>query len=240
MRVPRGEGRYCGDCVGPSERPFWPTAGAGCGLTRDRASQVATAGSARAARGCREAAISGSAARAPAVAIAVVVAALSFVTAVQADDAPPPTTPTSTTPDAPPPDPYKAPPKASPKPSPPRRSAPVVHSAPAVRAPSYSTPAVAPAVPVRSVPVHRAQRPRAKKAVHKRRTHVVHRHVVPKPTPKPVKVSFNPFANLVASTSVLATTDSSGQRDRYLRYAGVAFALLAAAALSLHVQAVRR
>jgi hypothetical protein len=238
MRVPRGEGRYCGDCFGPSERPFWLTAGAGSGLARDRAPQGATAGSARAARGCREAAISGSAARAPAVAIAVVVAALSFVTAVQADDAPPPTTPTSTTPDAPPPDPYKSPPKAAPKPSPPRRSAPVVHSAPAARAPSYSAPVVAPAVPVRSVPVHRAQRPRAKKAVHKRRTHVVHRHVAPKP--KPVKVAFSPFANLVASTSVLATTGSSGQRDRYLRYAGVAFALLAAAALSVHMQAVRR
>ena len=86
--------------------------------------------------------------------------------------------------------------------------------------------------------MHRAQRPRAKKAVHKRRTHVAHRHVTPKP--KPVQVTFSPFANLVASTSVLATTDSSGQRDRYLRYAGLAFALLAAAALSVHMQAVRR
>jgi hypothetical protein len=238
VRVPRGQGRYCGDCAGPSERPFCPTPGAGSNLARDRAPQVATAGSARAARGCREAAISGSAARAPAVAIALVVAALSFATAGHADSAPPPTTPTSTTPDAPPPDPYKAPPKAAPKPSPPRRSAPVVHSAPAVRAPSYSSPVVAPAVPVRSAPVHRTQRTRAKKAVHKRRAPVVHRQAAPKP--KPVKVTFNPFANIVASTSALATTDSSGRRDRYLRYAGVAFALLAAAALSLHMQAVRQ
>jgi hypothetical protein len=63
--------------------------------------------------------------------------------------------------------------------------------------------------------------------------------VAPKPKPKPVKVTFNPFANLVAASAILATTDASGDRDRYLRFAGLAFAVLAGAGLCLHVLSIR-
>jgi hypothetical protein len=65
----------------------------------------------------------------------------------------------------------------------------------------------------------------------------VHRHLAPKP--KPVKVTFNPFANFVAASSVLTTTEDTNDRGRYLRLAGLAFALLALAGLSLQLLAVR-
>jgi hypothetical protein len=72
---------------------------------------------------------------------------------------------------------------------------------------------------------------RAKKAAHKARKHVVHRHFAP----KPVKVTFAPFANLAAAAEISLSTGDGGRRDRYLRFAGLAFALLAAAGLSVHV-----
>jgi hypothetical protein len=62
-------------------------------------------------------------------------------------------------------------------------------------------------------------------------------HVVPKP--KPVKVTFNPFVNLVASSTLLATAADNGDRGHYLWFAGLAFALLATAGMSLHVLSVR-
>jgi hypothetical protein len=57
--------------------------------------------------------------------------------------------------------------------------------------------------------------------------------------PKPVKVTFAPFANLAASADISLSTGDGGHRDRFLRFAGLAFALLAAAGLSLHVTALR-
>jgi hypothetical protein len=214
--------------------------------TRVCASQDATAGEARADGGDGEAAIPGSKARAPAVAIAAVVAVLCFAPAALADESPPPTPPASTTPDAPPPDPYHPPaPSSKPKTSAPKRSVPVVHSAPTPRtrsyAPpvtqrSYTPPVTHAAAPVRSAPTHRVKHARVKKPAHKPRKHVVvHRHVAP----KPVKVTFAPFADLVATADISLSTDDGGRRDRYLQFAGLAFALLAAAGLSLHVTALR-
>jgi hypothetical protein len=205
-------------------------------------SQDATAGHARAVEGYGEAAIPISKARAPAVATLVLVAALWVAAPARADEAPPPvTTPTSTTPDAPPPDPYHAPPKQSkPKAAAPKRSAPVVRSAPAVRsAPtrSYTPPAVTPSAPVRSVPARKAARPHLRKAAHKPKRHVAHRTVAPKP--KPVKVTFNPFAGFVATANFVAVPGDSSDRDRYLWLAGFAFALLAVAGLSLQALSTR-
>jgi len=211
------------------------------GSTRESALQDATAGAARAVRGSGEAALPASKARAPAVAIIVVAAALCCCSLARAADGPPAsTTPTSTTPDAPPPDPYKPPaPAAKPKSSAPRRSTPVVHSAPVVQRPTYSPPAAAPVAPVHRVQTRRALRAHPRKVVHKPRPH---RHVTPHhvaPKPQPVKVTFNPFANLIASSTVLATAADNGDRGRYLWLAGLAFALLATAGLSLHVLSVR-
>ena len=201
-------------------------------LTRSSASANAAAGFARAVGGHGEAAIPASKSRAPAVAIVVVISALCCCSLARADDAPPPaTTPTSTTPNAPPPDPYHQP-APQPKPKPKQTAPTVVHSAP-VR--SY-TPS-APAVPVRTSQPRQTVRPRPAKAVHKRKARVVHPHVAPKP--KPVKVTFNPFANFVAASTVLGTTEDTGDRNRYLWLAGLAFAALALAGLSLQVLAVR-
>jgi len=213
------------------------------GSTRESALQDATAGAARAVRGSGEAALPASKARAPAVAIIVVAAALCCCSLARAADGPPATTtpaPTSTTPDAPPPDPYHPPPKSSkPKASTASRPAPV-HSAPVVaRRPTYSPPAAAPVAPVHRVQTLRAPRahpkPHSHKVVHRRRHHVAAKPVAP----KPVKVTFNPFANLVASSTVLATAADNSDRGRYLWFAGLAFALLASAGLSLHVLSVR-
>ena len=204
--------------------------------TRVCASNDATAGDARADGGYGEAAIPGSKARAPAVAIAVLVSVLCCAPAALADATPPPTTPPPTTPDAPPPDPYH-PPAASPKPrtSPPKRSAPVVHAAPRSPTRSYSRPVTPAAPPVRSAPAHRAKPARVKKVVaHKARRNVVRRHVAP----KPVKVTFAPFADLVATADITLPAGGA-HRDRYLWLAGIAFAFLAAAGLSLNLLSVR-
>lgn len=167
------------------------------------------------------------------VAIGLLVGVLWLAPGALADDTTPPsTTPTGTTPDAPPPDPYHPPVTAKPKSPAPRRSAPaVVHSAPAVPTRSYSPP-VTVAAPVRRAPTHRVAKKKVK--VHKARTHAV-RQVAP----KPVKVTFAPFANLVASADVVTPTVGGDRRDRYLWAAGLAFAVLAVAGLSLHVLSVR-
>lgn len=204
--------------------------------TRSCASHDATAGFARAAGGHGEAAIPGSKARAPAVATFIVLAALCCASPTRADDAPPPvTTPTSTTPEAPPPDPYHPP---APQPKPKQTRPAVVHAAPVYRAPVRSYTPPAPVVHVRTVQPRQTVRRRPAKAVHKRKARVVHRHVAA-PKPKPVKVTFNPFANVVAASSVLGTADGTSDRDRYLWLAGLAFAALALAGLSLQVLAVR-
>jgi len=170
-----------------------------------------------------------------AVAIAVLAGLLWLAPGALADDTTPPpsTTPTGTTPDAPPPDPYHPPVTAKPKSSAPKRSAPVVvHSSPTVPTRSYSPPVTA-AAPVRSAPTHRVAK---KRAVKKARTHIVRRQVAP----KPVKVTFAaPFANLAATADVLAPAADGDRRGGYLWAAGLAFAVLAVAGLSLHVLSVR-
>ena len=207
---------------------------------RISASQDATAGQARSEALDREAAIPGAGARAPAVATAVLVAALCCAAPAWADSVPPPaTTPTSTTPDAPPPDPYK-PPVQTAKPKPVTRPV-VVHSAPVYRAPvrTYTPPTPAVVVRPRTVVVQHTSRPRRVKAVHRHKARVVHRHVAPKPKPRPVKVTFNPFANLVAASTILDAARGSSDRGRYLWLAGFAFAALALAGFSLQVLATR-
>jgi hypothetical protein len=236
MAAPRGRRSLLRRLLGAFGAALRATLARSSYSTRACASQDATAGHARADGGYGKAAIPGSKARAPAVAVAVLVGVLCCAPAALADATPPPTTPPPTTPDAPPPDPYH-PPAASPKPktSPPRRSAPVVHSAPTAPTRSYSPP-VTRAAPVRSVPTHRAKQPRAKKVVaHKVRKHLVRRHVAA----KPVRVTFAPFANLVAAADINLPTGDGGGRDRYLRFAGLAFALLAAAGLALQVLSTR-
>jgi hypothetical protein len=158
------------------------------------------------------------------------------VTPARADSGTPPpsTPPTATTADAPPPDPYQPPAKAS-KPKQPRPV--VANAAPVYRAPVRTVTPPAPTVRVRTYQPQQKSRPRPAKAVHRRKAHVVRRHVAPKA--KPVKVKFDPFTNFVAASSVLSAADDAGDRDRYLRLAGFAFALLAAAGLSLHVLALR-
>ena len=176
------------------------------------------------------AAIPGSKARVPAVATLLVLAVLCCVSTARADDAPPPTPPASTTPDAPPPDPY-SPPTSSTKPKQTRPT--VAHSTPVYHAPvrSYTPPATpVGGQAVQSLPT---SRPRPAKVVHKRKA--VGRHVAP----KPVKVRFTPFANVVAASNLPLATSDDRDRTRYLWLAGFAFAVLAAAGLSLHVLSVR-
>src|SRR6266576_1832847 len=218
MPAPRGRRSLLRRLPGASSAALEWTLARNSISTRVCASQDATAGDARADGGYGEAAIPGSKARAPAVAIAVLAGFLCSAPVALADATPPPP-PATTTPDAPPPDPYH-PPAASPKPksSAPKRSAPVVHSAPTVRTPSYSPP-VRSVGPVRRVPA-RGKQVRVKKAAHKPRRHVVHRPVAP----KPVKVTFAPFANLAASADISLSAGDGGHRDRYLRFAGLAFA----------------
>jgi hypothetical protein len=209
--------------------------------TRKSASHDATVGQPRAVREGGEAAIPASNARAPAVATVVVLAALCCMSAARADSgAPPATTPTSTTPDAPPPDPYKPPAPAS-KPKPVTRptvvrSAPVYHAPVRTYTPTYR-PAPASTLRVRTVQPHHTARTHRPKVAHRHKARVVHRHVAAKP--KPVKVTFSPFANLVAASSVLDAANGSSDRDRFLRLAGLAFAVLAAAGLSLHTLVAR-
>jgi hypothetical protein len=78
-----------------------------------------------------------------------------------------------------------------------------------------------------------------KKAAHKPRKHVVRRRVKPKPAP--VTVTLAPLAHVLAAAKVPlpAISTSDGGRDPYLWLAGLAFALLAVAGLSLHLLSVR-
>jgi hypothetical protein len=191
------------------------------------------------------------------LACALVTGALWSVTAARADETPPPSpTPTTTTPDAPPPDPYKAPAKSPPQsskpktsPRPPTRSAPAAPvrqytppvsrpSTPTYNAPTYTAPTYR--APTYRAPVTRAKTHRvAKKAVDKPRKRAVHRRT--KANPAPVTVTLAPMAHVLAAAKVplpVASTSDSG-RDPYLWLAGLAFALLAVAGLSLHLLSVR-
>jgi hypothetical protein len=77
-------------------------------------------------------------------------------------------------------------------------------------------------------------RHRHAKATHKKRRHIVHH----KAKPQPVTFRVAPIADLVAATA-LPLPPASESRDRYLRFAGFAFAVLAVVALSLHVLSTR-
>ena len=186
------------------------------------------------------------------LACALATGALWSVTAARADEAPPPT-PTTTTPEAPPPDPYSAPakppaqsskPKSAPRPStkstpaaPARSYTPPVQSqsTPSSSAPTYTAPTYR--APTYRAPVTRAKTHRAaNKAAHKPRKRVVHHRA----KPAPVTVTLAPMAHVLAAAKVpLPVTSADGGKDRYLWLAGLAFALLAVAGLSLHLLSVR-
>jgi hypothetical protein len=189
------------------------------------------------------------------LACAVVTGALWSGAAAWADETPPAPTPTTTTPEAPPPDPYKAPakpPPAKPK-STSRPTTPVTRSAPArtytppvqsrpstptYNAPTYTAPTYR--APTYRAPVTRAKTQRvAKKAVDKPRKRAVHRRTKPKPAS--VTVTLAPMAHVLAAAKVPlpVVSTSDGGRDPYLWLAGLAFALLAVAGLSLHLLSVR-
>ena len=78
-----------------------------------------------------------------------------------------------------------------------------------------------------------------KKTVHKKRRVVVHHRAKPKPAP--VKVTLAPLAHVLAAvkTPAPAIITSSNDKEPYLWLAGLAFALLAAASLSLHFFSAR-
>jgi hypothetical protein len=150
------------------------------------------------------------------------VALWSGVAPAFADDVAPP--PTTTTPDAPPPDPYKPPVRSvSPKPAVPHRAAPL-RSAPVTPARTFT-----PSVPSASRPVVR--KPRAVKR--QRKQSVSH----PTKTP-PVSTWLPPLSRVVAAARIpLPVTNE--QDHPYLWLAGLAFAVLAAAGLSLHMLTAR-
>jgi hypothetical protein len=78
----------------------------------------------------------------------------------------------------------------------------------------------------------------AKKVVHKPRKHVVHKRA----KPVPVKVTLAPLAHVLAAANTplpVPASSSDGGKDPYLWLAGLAFAVLAAAGLSLHLLSVR-
>jgi len=142
-------------------------------------------------------------------------------TAVLADTTPPPTTTTS---DAPPPDPYAPPaPKVKPKVAAPRRS--------------YTPPArtYAPSAPIASRPAVQTSRPPQRpKAVQHHRKQPVRQ---PAKTP-PASAWLAPLPEvLTAARSPL--TGVGGRDHPYLWLAGLAFAVLAVAGLSLHRLSVR-
>jgi hypothetical protein len=81
-----------------------------------------------------------------------------------------------------------------------------------------------------------------KKAVHKPRKRVVHHRQKPKPKPAPVKVTLAPLAHVLAAAKSplpVLPSSSGGGDDPYLWLAGLAFAVLAVAGLSLHLLSVR-
>lgn len=144
--------------------------------------------------------------------------ALVWSPVVWADELPPPTTTT----DAPPPDRY-TPPKPAPKP---KRVGPVTHVAPRVTLQTYTPPTVVQSVPRSATPkpkhkvVHRA------KVVHKRKR------------TEPVQVVLAPIAHIVAASRLPALRTRDEQRP-YLWLAGLSFAVLALAGLSLQLLTVR-
>ena len=156
----------------------------------------------------------------------ILLGALSVVPVALAEDAPAPPPPT-TVPDAPPPDRYE-PPAPAPKPAT-ARSAPAVRSAPSAPTQSYTPP------PVRivrgSTPTRRA--PARHKA--KKRRHIVQRRA----ETAPPKVTLAPVAEIVAAAQLPIPSARAADDDSFLWAAGLAFALLAVAGLSLQLLCIR-
>jgi type IV secretory pathway VirB10-like protein len=153
----------------------------------------------------------------------IAITALLWCAVVQADEIPP-SPPTSTI-DAPPPDSYTPPPK----PVAPKKVAAVTHAAPRVTLRRYTPrPAqTAPAVAATTKPVHRA------KAVHKRRKKPAARKRT-----QPLRVSVAPVAHVVEAARLPAPLAGSSETP-YLWLAGLSFAVLALAGLSLQAITVR-
>jgi hypothetical protein len=138
-----------------------------------------------------------------------------------ADTTPPPTT---TNPDAPPPDPY-TPPVHSVKPKP---AAPKRRYTPPAR--TYTPPATS--APRPAVPTSRPQR-QAKAVRHQRKQPVRHPAKAP-----PVSTWLAPLSRVVAATQI--RLPAPPERDHpYLWLAGIAFAVLAIAGLTLHLLSMR-
>jgi hypothetical protein len=170
---------------------------------------------------------------APVVALrlaACVVAATALWSAAPAvaDDAPPVPGVTTTT-DAPPPDPY-SPPARTVKPKPAARSVtPAVRSAPTTH---YVPPAAGAPAQVAHAPRHRTKH--QTKAVHTNGKRAARSRAVS----PPFRVNLAPLQAIVAAAERPLVPVSNG-RDRYLWLAGLAFAVLAIAGLSLQVLSVR-
>ena len=143
----------------------------------------------------------------------------SGATPALADSTPPPTT----TSDAPPPDPYTPPARVKPKPVAPRRT-----YAPAAR--TYTPPASI--TPRPAVQTSRPQR-HSKPARPHRPAQVRHPAKAP-----PVSTWLAPLSQVVAAAQI--RLPATNERDHpYLWLAGLAFAVLAVAGLSLHVLTAR-
>lgn len=149
--------------------------------------------------------------------------ALVFSAAAFAQEAPPP--PATTTTEAPPPDRYTPPVKQPAA----KKSAPVTDVAPQAPVRSYSPPVSRPTTRVATPkPV---QRP---KVVHRQRKK-------PKPVHRPVKpepISLAPIAHIVAA-SRLPLPSANDEERPFLWLAGLAFAVLAIAGLSLQLLSLR-
>lgn len=156
----------------------------------------------------------------------ILLGALSVVPVALAEDAPAPPPPT-TVPDAPPPDRYE-PPAPAPKPAPARSASPAPTR-------SYTPPAASTPTPVRivrgSTPTGRA----SAKHTAKKRRHVVQRRAE---TASP-KVTLAPVAEIVAAAQLPIPSARAADDDSFLWAAGVAFAFLAVAGLSLQLLCMR-
>lgn len=158
---------------------------------------------------------------APPLACAALLFALFWCPLARADEVPP--SPPTTTTDAPPPDRYTPPTKPTPK-----KVAPVTHVSTRPTLRTYTPPVTqsTPAVTA-SKPAHRA------KAVHRHKKKKVTRRQA-----KPVTVSLAPLGHILAAAR-LPAPPAPDEQDPYLWLAGLSFAVLAIAGLSLQALTVR-
>jgi hypothetical protein len=155
-----------------------------------------------------------------ACAFAVVgVAALLSCAVARADVVTPPPT---TTVDAPPPDRYTPPPAKQPAP---KKSAPVTHVTPQAPVRSYTPPATP--APTRVATPKPVRRPKAVQRQRKKPQRA-----------KPVPISLAPLAHILAASRLPLPAAQDDERP-YLWLAGLAFAVLAVAGLSLQVLSLR-